>query len=188
MKKRTVKILSLSFSLLLLAAGLGPAAGEVTEYGVKAAYLYNFSQFVRWPKNSFASDDSPFIIGIVGEDPFGETLTQAVNTKTVLGHPLAVKHFGSFDPQRVAAMAKCQILFIAYSEKEQLMEIMKGLAGAKTLTVSEIENFPLKGGAIQFDQVGQRITITLNTGAAKKAGLSISSQLLQVAKLYKSEE
>jgi len=180
--------LSLLLGLLLLTAGSGPAVGEVTEYSVKAAYLYNFSQFVRWPKTAFAADDSPFVIGIVGEDPFGSTLDSEVTGKTIGGHSLSVKRFGSFNPQRAAALGRCQILFIAYSEKDQIRDILQALAGSKTLTVSEIESFPVKGGAIQFDQVGQRITITLNEDAAKKAGLSISAQLLQVAKLFKAED
>ncbi len=188
MKKRSIAFLSLSLGLLFLAAGSGPAAGEVTEYGVKAAYLYNFSQFVRWPAAAFSADDSNFVIGVVGEDPFGATLDAVVSGKTVGGHPMTVKRFGAFTPAKAGALAKCQILFIAYSEKDQVRDILAALAGSKALTVSEIENFPVKGGAVQFDQVGQKISLVLNESAAKKAGLSVSAQLLQVAKLFKSEE
>jgi hypothetical protein len=188
MKKRILPTLSFLLGLLLLAAGYQPAAGEVTEYGVKAAFLYNFSQFVRWPDAAFASDDAPFVIGIVGEDPFGGALDEVVSTKSSGSHPISVKRFGGFTPQRAAALAKCQILFVSYSEKDQVHDILQALSGSKTLTVSDIENFPVKGGAIQFDQVGQKIGLVFNVNAAKKAGLSVSSQLLQVAKLYNPGE
>ncbi len=187
-ESKMIKKLSLFLGLVLLSAGSGPAVGEVTEYGVKAAYLYNFTQFVQWPAGTFASGDSPLVIGILGDDPFAGVLDDAVKGKTAGGHPLTVKRLGPFKPGKSALLAKCQILFIAYSEKDQLHEILKSLSGAPTLSVSEIENFPLKGGLVQFDQEGQKISVVLNNEAAVKAGLSISSQLLQVVKLYKAEE
>jgi len=187
MKNQAFKILSLCLGLLLLAAGPKPAAGEVSEYAVKAAYLFNFTQFVRWPEGAL-DDDSPFVIGILGDDPFGAALDGAVQGKTSGGHPLKVKRLGDFSAGMGAKLARCQVLFISYSEKDQVKEILQALNGASVLTVSEIDQFPVKGGVIQFDQEGQKITVTLNESAAKKAGLSISSQLLQVAKLYKSEE
>jgi len=183
-----IQNLTLSLALLFLAAGPKPAAGEVSEYGVKAAYIYNFTQFVRWPKGAFESKDSPLVIGIVGDDPFGTVLDEAVKDKSANGHPLTVKRLGSFSAGKAESLSNCQILFIAYSEKSKVKEILQSLKGSGTLTVSEIDQFSLKGGAIQFDQEGQKITITLSESAAKKSGLSISSQLLQVAKLYKAEE
>ncbi len=187
MKNQAFKTLFLSLGLLLLAAGPKPAAGEVSEYGVKAAYLYNFTQFVHWPQGAL-DDGSPLVIGILGDDPFGAALDGAVQGKTAGGHTLQVKRLGDFSAGMGSKLAKCQVLFISYSEKDQVGEILKALKGASVLTVSEIDQFPVKGGVIQFDQEGQKITLTLNESAAKKAGLSISSQLLQVAKLYQAEE
>jgi hypothetical protein len=184
---KAFKILSLFLGFLFLTVGPKPAAGDVSEYAVKAAYLYNFTQFVRWPEGAMG-DASPFVIGILGDDPFGEALDGAVQGKTSGGHPLQVKRLGAFNPGMGPKLAKCQVLFISYSEKDQVKEILQALKGASILTVSEIEQFPVKGGAIQFDQEGQKITITLNETAVKKAGLSVSSQLLQVAKLYQAEE
>ncbi len=184
---KAIKTLSLFLGLLLLTAGPKPAVGEVSEYAVKAAYLYNFTQFVKWPEGALAADGS-FVIGVLGDDPFGDALDGAVQGKTSGGHPLKVKRLGAFSAGMGPKLAKCQVVFISYSEKDQVKEILQALKGASVLTVSEIEQFPLKGGGIQFDQEGQKITITLNETAAKKAGLSVSSQLLQVAKLYQSEE
>jgi hypothetical protein len=176
--------------LLLTFLGLAwPVFGQgVSEYTVKAAYLYNFAQFVDWPKTAFSGDASPLVIGVVGDDPFGDALDDAVNGKTAGGHPLSVKRLGAFDPAHAGALAHCQMLFIAYSEKDHLRDILQALEGAKTLTVSEIDRFPMKGGMIQFDQVGDKITLDVNPSAAKHAGLSMRAQLLQVAKIQGSEE
>ena len=80
------------------------------------------------------------------------------------------------------------MLFIAYSEKDHLRDILQALSDSKTLTVSEIDRFPMKGGMIQFDQVGEKITLDVNPTAAKRAGLSLRAQLLQVSKIQDSEE
>ena len=39
---------------------------SVSEYKLRAAYLYNFSKFIRWPESAFESKDSAFVIGLLG--------------------------------------------------------------------------------------------------------------------------
>jgi hypothetical protein len=53
------------------AAALG-SPGLPTDYEVKAAFLYNFARFVRWPEGSLAGPR--FVVAIVGDDPFGEVI------------------------------------------------------------------------------------------------------------------
>lgn len=182
MKPKIVITLSLTLSLLLLAAGPKPAAGEASEYAVKAAYLFNFAKFVTWPAGSAGSKVT---IGIVGDDPFGDVLDGAVAGKDAGGKAIVVKRLGAYT---AAAVRKCQILFISDSEKDKVSAILEALKGAPVLTVSETDHFAARGGAIQFDQEGQRITLDVNPDAAQKAGLTISSQLLQVAKIVKGGE
>src|SRR4028119_890287 len=61
------------FALCLLFSVTKKALADPapSEYQVKAAFLYNFGRFVSWPSGSFAQSNSPFIIGVVGQDPFG---------------------------------------------------------------------------------------------------------------------
>ena len=175
----------LAAAALLLAAL--PGAADVAEYQLKAACLYNFAKFVTWPPQAFASGNAPLVIGVVGEDPFGKTLEEAVAGKSVDGHALKVNRFDSFTPAEGAGLRKCHILFICYSEKDKVGDILGTLRGANVLTVSEIENFLLKGGGLLFDMEGKKVALQINVEAAKKSGLEISSRLLQVCKLYKSE-
>jgi hypothetical protein len=161
-------------------------AQDVSEYKVKAAYLLNFVKFVNWPdKVNDGSDD--IVIGILGDDPFGGSLDDMAKGKAVGQHPVLIKRFESFDEAKAGTLRKCRILFISYSEKDDLPLILRALKGAPVLTVSEIERFPARGGMILFDQEGQRITLAINKNAAEKSGLTFSSQLLQVAQIYKGE-
>ena len=96
-----------------------------------------------------------------------------------------MKRFAHFANSEVPALKKCQILFIAYSEKGKTSEILEVQGGSGVLTVSEIDTFLPKGGMIFFDQEGQKITLAINPKTAEEAGLAISSKLLQAAKIYK---
>jgi hypothetical protein len=49
-----------------------------TECAVKAAFLFNFTKFLEWPESSFDGADSSIVIGIIGDDPFGDNLTGIV--------------------------------------------------------------------------------------------------------------
>src|SRR4051812_6394668 len=92
--------------LALWSAGAW-AVPPPTEYQVKAAYLFNFGQFVEWPARAYESPGAPFVIGILGDDPFGGALDEVVRGETFGSRPLEVKRFKA--PQEIGA---CNILFI----------------------------------------------------------------------------
>jgi hypothetical protein len=162
---------------LILALGL-PALAD--EYGLKATALYNFAKFVTWPAKAFAGADAPLVIGVLGADPFGKNLDGVVEGKTINGHPLKVKRFSA----AADGLKSCHVLFICSSEKDKVGEVLGALKGSNVLTVSEIDNFPGKGGHLLLGMEGKKIALQINVGAAKKAGLEISSKLLQVCKIY----
>jgi hypothetical protein len=75
-----------------LSGALG-AAAQPAEYQVKAVFLFNFTQFVSWPRESFADPQAPFVIGILGRDPFGRALDDAVRGEQVGGRPLVIERY-----------------------------------------------------------------------------------------------
>jgi hypothetical protein len=163
--------------LLFLAATSGPAQTQrPSEYQLKAAFLYNFAKFIDWPPAALADDRSPFIIGVLGDNPFGNNLDQIVAGKTINGHSISVQFFNS-----AAEAARCQILFISNSEKKHFPDIIKSLNGSAVLTVSETERFIESGGIVNFVQEDNRIRFQINADAARIVGLKISSKLLSLA-------
>jgi hypothetical protein len=60
------------------------------EYKVKSVFIFNFTKFVDWPSTSFESEDSPFIIGIIGNNPFGNYLEETVLGEKVGPHPIVI--------------------------------------------------------------------------------------------------
>ncbi len=173
------------FLLTVLLALSGSAySANISEYSLKATYLSNFAELVKWPKSAFTDNTSPIVLGILGEDPFGTTIDETVTGKTVGGRSLIVKRFNNFTEDQLAEIKNCQILFIADSEQDNIREILSNLKDTALLTVSEINRFPMMGGMISFTQEGDIIGLVVNQKTAIKAGLKISPQLLKVAKLY----
>lgn len=147
------------------------------EYQVKAAFLFNFTKYVEWPTGAFPSGNSPFVIGIVGKDPFGGQMEKTLDGKTVDGHSFVVRRF-----RQITDIGECHVLYISDSEKERLGRILARVGDSPTLTVSDMGNFARSGGAIGFVVEDERVRFDINTDAAQHAGLKISSRLLSLAK------
>jgi hypothetical protein len=173
----------LSLNLIIgTAPGLtGTVRGQEvlpSEYQMKAAYLYNFAKFVEWPVKALPADNSDLVIGILGDDPFGNALESTVKDKKIEGHPLRIRLYKS--PKEARA---CHILFINSAEKKRWQEIIDALAGSNVLTVSEDwARFTTDGGMIYFFMDGRKVCFDINDEAAQKAGLKISSKLMVLRK------
>jgi len=163
--------------LLILAAMVGNASGGhaqgISEYEVKAAFLYNFAKFVEWPDPA----SGPIRLCVVGDDPFGNNLEETVRGKTISGQPIEIKRLNRGDNPR-----SCQIAFISASERP-LRAVLDLLQGASTLTVGESPNFAKDGGMINFVLEDKRVHFEINPAAAQREGLRISSKLLNLARI-----
>ena len=162
-------------------------AGHVTaqrttidEREVKAVFIFNFVQFVEWPPDAFDSPESPFTIGVLGDDPFGSLLDEAVKGEVVKGRPLLVARF-----RRVEDIKTCHVLFVSPSEAGMYEQILAALRTRPTLTVGETESFTSRG-MIRFLTERNRVRLEVNVGAVKAAGLTISSNLLRAARIVGS--
>ncbi|HXS97354.1 MAG TPA: YfiR family protein [Candidatus Limnocylindrales bacterium] len=148
---------------------------EPSEYKVKAAFLMNFTKFVEWPPSAFADSSSPLTICVIGDDPFGSDLDQAVEGETAGGRRLAVQRM-----RRTPAPKTCQVLFIPRNEKGTA-ELLQA-AGPGVLTVGDRDNFLSEGGMVTFVLHARHVRFDINLPAASKAGLTISARLLAVAR------
>jgi len=144
------------------------------EYQTKAEFLFSFAKFVDWPAHKFTEPDSPLVIGIVGADPFGGLLEEAVQDQRIIDHPVIIRHIDSMEELR-----KCHILFISRSESSRLGAILAEVRGDNVLTVGEFDNFISRGGIINFVMVDDNVRFQINDSGARRAGLKIKSLLLE---------
>jgi hypothetical protein len=164
-------------ALLLLLPTLSLNGRESGEYEVKAAFLLNFAKFVEWPPKAFQNSNAPFVIGIVGDDPFGDALLQIVKGQSAQRRRIEIRHF------KVAEdFGDCHLLFASRSLAAQTDHILTRLQGRPVLTVSEKENFVRQGGVIGFAVVDKSVRFDINAKAATAVDLKVSSKLLAVAR------
>jgi hypothetical protein len=162
--------------VLAWAAGGIASAQATREYDLKAAFLYNFAAFVDWPPHAFPGENAPFVIGVLGTDPFGVVLDEMVRGELAKDRPLVVRRL-----TRVSDAPDCHILFISRSEAARLPEILRYCQERAVLTVSDLPGFVYSGGMIGFTTEGKRVLLHVNPHAAASAKLVISSKLLRVA-------
>jgi hypothetical protein len=167
-----------AFLCLFISLALEAQRSVSREYDIKAVFLYNFTQFVEWPSNAFINPDAPFVIGILGSDPFRSLIDEAVAGEKVKGHSIIVKRY-----QNITDIKNCQILFISAKEAGRIKEILSAIQHRNILTVSDIPNFANTGGMICFLTKNNKIKLQINPYPAKAAELNLSPKLLRVAEI-----
>jgi hypothetical protein len=179
-RKQLRPLLALVFGAVLLFVGAAARAEAGREYQVKAAFLFNFAQFVQWPAKAFPSEDAPFVIATVGADPFEGAIEKAVAGKTVASHAVIVKHFSGADQ-----IGDCHLLFVPAGEDANLAAILRRVGEKPVLSVGETDAFPRAGGCIRFYIEDGKVRFEINPEAASKATLKISAKLMSLARIFK---
>jgi hypothetical protein len=155
-----------------------------TEYEVKAAYIYNFAKFVEWPDSIFPTKSSPIILGIYNGDPFGDILTKTFEGRSVNGRKWIIKYFK--EPDKIE---KCNILFIPKLEMIELLKVLNAVKNKSVLTVGDnVKDFCQTGGMLNFTPQNSKNRFEINNNEALKAKLIISSKLLILSKIIRTNE
>jgi hypothetical protein len=150
-------------------------AATVPEHELKAALTYKLAKFVTWPAERELA--ATFELCVLGEHPF-ESALEDIEDLTIKDRPITVRAVDS-----IAEPMTCDLLFIAESEAERLPDLLEGLADKPVLTVSDMPKFASHGGIVELQSRDHRLGFEINVAAYKRAGLLVSSQLLQLATL-----
>ena len=167
----------LSALILWFGAATLLAQTVAKEYRIKAAFLFNFSQYVEWPPDAFKDANDPLTYCTIGDDPFQGVLDESLNAKSAGKRPLQVHHLRP--PENFQA---CQILFIGTNEKKRVAEVLETLKQSPVLIVGESSHFAQQGGTVGFLSEDNPVRFEVNLDAAQRARLNISATLLSVAK------
>jgi hypothetical protein len=156
------------------------ASAQTPEYQVKAAMLYKFTLFVEWSAEAFATDTSPFIVCVLGKDPFGLWLQYEMGETRIGTHPVEIHH-----PDKVEADPQCHMVFVSRSEESRIKRVLNSLNKKNVLIVSDIDEFLDQGGMIALVSEGNKVRFSLNAKAMERAGLKVDSRLKRIAKSVK---
>jgi hypothetical protein len=153
-----------------------------TEYHVKALFLYNFAKYVDWPAETFSNTNVPITIGVLGQNNFGDDLTNAVVGKIINGRKIEILQI-----ENESDCSKCQILFISNSQDARVADILSKIKLLPILTVGESDSFFQHGGIIHFALKDGKVRLEINLAAARASKVQISSKLLSVADVVKGK-
>ncbi len=163
-------------SLLPPIVSARPDVGPVNPRAVEAAFLRNFAHYVTWPPQTFASADSPWQIGVLGDDALADALEKTCKDRTEQGRIFVV--FRADTPE---ALPACQIVFVAYKDAARRRDALARWRGHPVLTVGDAPEFLQEGGVIRF-RISDRVEMSINLDQARAVSLNIQTPMLEVAR------
>lgn len=146
------------------------------ERQVKAAYLHKFTSFVEWPAGSFATADSPIVIGVIGEDKLADELANLALGRTVNGRSLSVRKLPHGDPP-----PDIHVLYLGRLEKNRLIEVFAALKGRPVLTVTDSSDAYALGSMVNFVVTKDRLRFEVALPPVEASRLKISALMLAAA-------
>lgn len=167
-------------SLLLCSATPALAAADADanlEYRLRAAFLLNFAKFVSWTPEQFATDSSPLDFCLQENDPVVTALEEAARGKQIESRTLRVRRLAA--PLRWEG---CHVVYIGAQGVDQAAQVFADLSGKPVLTVHE-SGQTLPGGVIRLFVEERKLRFEVNTAAAERGALRLSSKLMSLALL-----
>src|SRR5579862_3640867 len=167
LRRLGILIVALSVSLSWAPEALSQTrdSSDSSEYLIKAGFIYNFAKLVEWPAAAFAQPDSPIVIGILGDDPFGATLDRIVADKKINGRGLVVRRLKW--SKDFKDLKDCNILFVSFSEREHIDTVVDAMKWLPILTIGDAPGFAKRGGIMNFTLEDNKVRFEVNVEAAK---------------------
>lgn len=146
---------------------------------IKAAIVYKVGKFVDWPPDAFDGAASPLRVCLLGRDDFADALASVAGRK-VQGRTVDFRVIGATGLPRPG---DCHILYLPRSASGRAGSVVRTLAGRPILTISDIPGFARSGGMISLVRSGNRIGFEIDPDSARRSGLSVRAQLLDLAEI-----
>ncbi|MEO7190236.1 MAG: YfiR family protein [Vicinamibacterales bacterium] len=159
----------------LLLSATGARAQEVTEPSLKAAVLFNVARFAEWRPEALPAG-MPLTACVLNDAPVTDALERYVKGRQVSGRGVNVIRVTADGPLR-----SCHVLYISGITAAQLAVVVKAVAGAPVLTISDFDAFARKGGVVHMYVENGKINFNVDLGLARRSGLQLSSRMLTLA-------
>ncbi|HYP09208.1 MAG TPA: YfiR family protein [Bryobacteraceae bacterium] len=144
------------------------------ELRIKAMFLFNFARFTTWP----ADVKPPFTFCVIGDDRLDRELQAVGQGRTVADLPIAVRYV-----PLPTQTSDCRVIYVGRAERNRTPQIVRSVAGKSVLVVSEYPDAGRQGATINFFMEDDRMRFSVNLAAAADAGVSLSSNLLRLARI-----
>lgn len=147
-------------------------AGPLPEYAMKAAVVYNFTLFTQWP----TLPNNTLRICTLESDTLKSELEKFKDHQPH-DATLIISKITNLD-----TIKECQVLYLSEQDKQRADVILASLESSPVLTITDVPELAKKGVMIGIKIENKRIVFEVDTHAAKKSNLYLSSKLLGLAK------
>jgi len=154
------------------------ANSQSTEYELKAVAFQKLSLFIEWPGNAFENSGNEFIIGVLGENPFGNLLESVYENVKIKDKKVKTVYF-----RNIEQAGKCHLLFIPKTSFKDLARIVDFIGTKPVLTIADSEGFAEAGCLINFYSYSGKLRFEVNQKALLAAGFITDFKLLKVSKI-----
>ena len=185
--QRTCKnILFLAIACFLAAIPAPIRAGTETGLSgtpreIKAAFIYNFINFIHWPTRPIV-EEKEILICVISKKTMIDSLS-ILNNKQIRDKAITVKPYSLTDTPD-----HCHLLYVPSTDPNLVEQVLQRVRNKPILTIGEAVTFPRSGGIIGFISSGRTIRFAINLEAARKAGITISSKLLSLATIIRNND
>ncbi|MCP4005413.1 MAG: YfiR family protein [bacterium] len=167
-------VLSLLFAVLPTRSLAEP--DNTREYRLKAAFVYNFTKFIRWPETASAGSDENVVLCVLAEESIDQIVRSTVEGKPVRGNPVTVRTLAAGSTAET-----CHLVFVSQSRRKHIKTLDRRAKESGLLIVSEAKAFGQGQAMINLVVEENKVRFEINMGATDGAGLRISSKLLKLA-------
>ncbi|MBI1686436.1 YfiR family protein [Caulobacter hibisci] len=162
--------MSLVVPLFAAAVAVAPPAMTADDAAFKAAIVYNIGRFATFPPGR-RQDDGDLVVCIEDDDPLAPALDRLEGKPSGAGK-LVVRRSGW------PFAAGCNLAFV--SSRHATPAALEALADQGALTIGESKDFADQG-AVRLITIGRQTRFEINNGVARRAGATLSAQLLRLA-------
>ena len=165
-----------------ISSGLSNAA-SYDEHSLKAAFLYNFADFITWP---IASNNKPlsYINYCVLQDGLvQDSLSSLIDSDRDAKIERSFSLLSSLDQ-----IATCHLLYLDTDDLAKNPDLLKITLGLPILTVSDHDGFLEKGGMVKLAREQNRMRVHLNVDKLTGYDFRVSSQLMRLATIYSLDD
>jgi hypothetical protein len=148
----------------------------VSEYELKAAYLYNFALFTTWPQERMEEKDASLVFCVFAQDAQAASIA-GLQARKIRDRSIQVRKIEVPEDGR-----GCHVLFFGAKSTEGIPSILEVVRDTGTLTVTDVPDSTRKEAVISMAIENGRLAFDVNLFNARRARLTLSSKLLKLAR------
>ncbi len=169
-----MKLRSLAICFLMLTTL--PARADDVVYQIKAAYIYNFLQFITFESNATGGQAYLDVCVIDKDKKFGEALEHIAGQPTPQGK-INIVLLSVSNKEKISS---CHVLYLAGTDAKYTRKVLANTDTSRVLTIGENKAFIPYGGFIELFIEEDSVRFRINSDLAGQTRFKVSSQLLSL--------